>query len=126
MVPGSLACGSAVFAAMTTFAPSLAARRAMALPIPRLAPEMKRVLPLSELTARAYRACGALSTFGDGLRRLRGLPLRPPLDGPGAPLSTLSKRSTAEQALRDHNLRGLKAIVTGANSGIGTETARVL
>src|SRR6478736_5947374 len=32
---------------MTTLAPSRAARKAMALPIPRLAPVMKRVLPLS-------------------------------------------------------------------------------
>src|ERR1700687_1539104 len=46
MVPGSLGGGSAVFAAMTTLAPSAAARRAMALPMPRLAPVMNRVLPL--------------------------------------------------------------------------------
>ena len=45
MVPGSLGCGSAVFAAMATFAPSCAARKAIALPIPRLAPVMKRVFP---------------------------------------------------------------------------------
>ena len=41
-------------------------------------------------------------------------------------MTTLGKRSTAEQALRGRNLKGKYAIVTGANSGLGTETARVL
>ncbi len=41
-------------------------------------------------------------------------------------MTTLGKRSTAEQALRGRNLKGKHAIVTGANSGLGTETARVL
>src|ERR1700722_9136851 len=47
IVPGSLGCASAVLAATTTFAPSRAARSPMALPIPRLAPVMKSVLPFS-------------------------------------------------------------------------------
>lgn len=38
MVPSSFGCGSAVFAATTMLAPSWAARRAMARPMPRLAP----------------------------------------------------------------------------------------
>jgi NAD(P)-dependent dehydrogenase (short-subunit alcohol dehydrogenase family) len=38
----------------------------------------------------------------------------------------LGPRSTAEQALGGASLAGKVAIVTGANSGIGTETARVL
>ena len=46
MVPASLGCGSAVLAAITTLAPSRAARRAMARPMPRLPPVMNRVLPL--------------------------------------------------------------------------------
>lgn len=50
IVPGSLGCGSAVLAAMTILAPSLAALRAIALPIPRLAPVMNRVQPASFLT----------------------------------------------------------------------------
>src|SRR3954452_6224901 len=45
MVPGSFGWGSVVFAAMTMFAPSRAARRAMALPMPRLAPVMNSVFP---------------------------------------------------------------------------------
>ena len=49
MVPGSFGCGSAVFAAITILAPSSAARRAMALPIPRLAPVMNKVRPASLL-----------------------------------------------------------------------------
>src|SRR5579864_3631646 len=52
MVPGSLGCGSVVFAAITTLAPSAAARRAMALPMPRLAPVMNRVLPLRSAMGR--------------------------------------------------------------------------
>ena len=49
MVPGSLGWGSAVLAATTTLAPSLAALRPMAFPMPRLAPVMYRVLPASLL-----------------------------------------------------------------------------
>jgi NAD(P)-dependent dehydrogenase (short-subunit alcohol dehydrogenase family) len=40
--------------------------------------------------------------------------------------SKLGARSTAEDALAARSLNGKIAIVTGANSGIGTETARVL
>src|ERR1700722_19843835 len=45
MVPGRCLCGSAVLAAMAMLAPSRAALSAMARPMPRLAPVMKRVLP---------------------------------------------------------------------------------
>src|SRR5438477_8428394 len=48
MVPSSFGWGSAVFAISATFAPSCAARSAIASPIPRLAPEMKSVFPSSE------------------------------------------------------------------------------
>lgn len=41
-------------------------------------------------------------------------------------MTTLSSKSTAEQALQGQSLAGRTAIVTGATSGIGTETARVL
>ena len=44
-MPDSFEFGSAVFAAIVMFAPSLAARRAIAKPIPLLAPLMKRVFP---------------------------------------------------------------------------------
>ena len=44
-MPGNLGWGSLVFAAMTIFAPSLAALLAIANPIPLLAPEIKSVLP---------------------------------------------------------------------------------
>lgn len=49
MVPGSLGCAWAVLAAITIFAPSLAAFKAIALPIPRLAPVIKIVFPASFL-----------------------------------------------------------------------------
>ena len=42
-MPGSLGWGSAVLAAMAILAPSRAALNAMALPMPLLAPVMKRV-----------------------------------------------------------------------------------
>src|SRR2546422_11543501 len=45
MVPGNFGCGAAVLAAITMLAPSRAARSPMALPIPRLAPEMNKVFP---------------------------------------------------------------------------------
>ena len=45
IVPGNLGCGSAVFAATIIFAPSCAARKAIALPMPRDAPDMNMVLP---------------------------------------------------------------------------------
>jgi NAD(P)-dependent dehydrogenase (short-subunit alcohol dehydrogenase family) len=48
-----------------------------------------------------------------------------PVKALAAPI-VLGKRSTAIQALRGQRLDGLTAIVTGANSGLGVETARAL
>ena len=48
-MPGSLGWGSAVLAAMTMLAPSWAHRKAIASPIPRLAPVMNTVLPANVL-----------------------------------------------------------------------------
>src|SRR5436309_15989903 len=42
-----------VLAAMTMLAPSCAARRPIALPMPRLAPVMNRVFPFSEAASRS-------------------------------------------------------------------------
>src|SRR3990170_3400725 len=50
MVPGSFGCGSVVLAATATLAPSRAARSAIARPMPREAPLMKRVLPFRLMT----------------------------------------------------------------------------
>ena len=47
IVPGSFGCGSTVFASTATLAPSRAARRAIARPMPRLAPVMSIVRPAS-------------------------------------------------------------------------------
>ena len=41
-------------------------------------------------------------------------------------MSKLGKRSTAEEALQGQSLKGRTAIVTGASSGLGVETTRVL
>ena len=46
IVPGSFGFGCSVFATTATFAPSCAARFAIARPMPREAPVMKRVFPL--------------------------------------------------------------------------------
>src|SRR6185437_13211841 len=51
MVPSSFGLGSDVLAAMATLAPSFAARLAIANPMPRLAPVMKRVLPFNDAIA---------------------------------------------------------------------------
>ena len=50
-VPSSVGCGSAVLAISATLAPSRAARSAMARPMPRLPPEMNKVLPASVINA---------------------------------------------------------------------------
>ena len=52
MVPGSVGCGSAVLAAMTMLAPSWAALRAMAFPMPLLAPVTNSVQPANLLGGR--------------------------------------------------------------------------
>src|SRR5437588_337249 len=49
MVPSSFGCGVAVLAAMAMLAPSRAARSAIASPMPRDAPVMNSVLPLSDM-----------------------------------------------------------------------------
>lgn len=41
-------------------------------------------------------------------------------------MSNFGKRTTAEEALQGQSLKGKTAIVTGASSGLGIETARVL
>src|SRR5262249_61979775 len=51
MVPLSFGCGSTVFAAMAIFAPSAAALRAIARPIPREPPVMNRGLPFNDIGA---------------------------------------------------------------------------
>src|ERR1700761_5066482 len=60
MVPGRCLCGSAVLAAMATLAPSRAARRAIARPMPRLAPVTNRVLPARLPGSRIARSSGGL------------------------------------------------------------------
>ncbi len=47
-VPGNFGCGSLVFATTAIFAPSRAALKAIAFPIPLLAPVMKSVFPFND------------------------------------------------------------------------------
>src|SRR5688572_24664215 len=49
IVPGSFGCGVSVLAATAMLAPSRAARNAIASPMPREAPVMNSVLPLSDM-----------------------------------------------------------------------------
>src|SRR5215469_2710021 len=70
MVPGNFGCGCVVLAAMAMLAPSRAARSAIALPIPRLAPVMNRVfprklatVPLGDKELRAVLGLGVIANF---------------------------------------------------------------
>src|SRR6185437_9589925 len=49
IVPFSFGCGSAVFAAIATLAPSRAARNAIERPMPRLPPDTNIVLPFRDV-----------------------------------------------------------------------------
>ena len=49
IVPSSFGCGAAVLAAMAILAPSRAARSAIERPMPREAPVMNKVRPLSDV-----------------------------------------------------------------------------
>src|SRR5665213_3644700 len=82
MVPGRCRCGSAVLAATTMLAPSLAARSAMARPMPRLAPVMNRVLP-DRLTSDHLSEIGGalLDEGGEGLASFGRTQLRREVDG---------------------------------------------
>lgn len=64
MVPGNFGCGSAVLAAITMLAPSLAAFMAIALPIPRLPPVMNKVNPDSFLNNKTF-LIQSLNTISD-------------------------------------------------------------
>ncbi len=66
IVPLSLGCGSAVLAAIAMLAPSRAARSAMASPMPREAPVMKSVFPLSDMVFRYPRGGEAAIVFASG------------------------------------------------------------
>src|SRR3990172_13394723 len=75
MVRGRLGWGSVVFAAITALAPSRAARRAIAFPIPRLAPETSRVRPARERPNTVGTSKGPLQLRGrphGGRSRVRG------------------------------------------------------
>src|ERR1700738_3524986 len=66
MVPGSLGLTSAVLAAIATFAPSRATRLAISRPMPREAPVMNSVLPLSvDISVSPVVARPQLSTYLD-------------------------------------------------------------
>src|SRR6266436_7980595 len=69
MVPGNLGCGLSVLAAITTLAPSRAARNAIARPMPRDAPVMNRVRLLSVMIPQSFRSGSGKDAFS-GERRV--------------------------------------------------------
>src|SRR5258708_4107680 len=79
MVPGSFGCASVVLAAITTLAPSRAARSAIARPMPREPPVMKSVLPLrSAIAVSSPGAAEEASGFrGESEAPTSPCPLRP-------------------------------------------------
>src|SRR5450432_623717 len=82
MVPGSLGCGVSVLPIAAMFAPSRAALSAMARPIPRLAPVMKRVLDARGVAIRRIIVAG-LSRKKGARRKASGL-VRPVASAPAA------------------------------------------
>src|SRR3981189_2505568 len=89
MVPLSFGCGSAVFAAIATLAPSRAARNAIASPMPRLPPDTNSVLPLSDVIVPPSR----------------GLPPIALVLLPGCLGATGTRVGGAEQSIRRHGDR---------------------
>ena len=75
-VPSSLGCGWSVLATIATLAPSRAARSAIARPMPRLAPVMNSVLPLSPAIARAYPVFAAEPDVSQRTKR-KGIVTKP-------------------------------------------------
>src|SRR5262249_53609106 len=69
IVPGSLGCGLSVLAAITMLAPSRAARNAIARPMPRDAPVINKVRPLSVMIPQSFRSGSAKDDFS-GERRV--------------------------------------------------------
>lgn len=69
----------------------------------------------------AHAAAGAAAASVGGCGRDE-----PPARPPGVPLGPFGPEATAEEVTAGLDLRGQTALVTGSNSGIGFETARVL
>ena len=72
------------------------------------------------IAAAGAAAAGSIVVAGCG--RKDDAAARPP----GVPLSTFDRHSTAEQVTAGIDLAGRTALVTGATSGLGLETMRVL
>src|ERR1700704_506146 len=120
MVPLSFGCGSAVFAAIATLAPSRAARNAIASPMPRLPPDTNSVLPLSDvivppsrcfppLLPRRFRATGTrIGGAEQSIWRYRdriGRGLAERLEHPMAPGAQGGQRLLGKTALDPHLVR---------------------
>lgn len=85
-------------------------------------------VPMALTRRKFVLAAGATAVVGSGVyfwqrgRRTRIPPVRPP----GAPIGPFGRDSTAEEVTLGLDLRGQTMLVTGATSGLGLETMRVL
>ena len=116
MVPGSLGCGVSVLAATAMLAPSRAARKAIASPMPREAPVMNSVLPLSDMVRPPCpRAAGC---------RYRTLPGT--LPGLRMPFGSSMRLNAAHQVERDRVLHARQEVaLEHADAVLGRDRAAV-
>src|ERR1700726_5114318 len=104
MVPCNFGCGSAVFAAMAILAPSRAARSAIASPMPREAPVMKRVFPANDIAASLL----ARQKRGERRARFVGLQAVLEMHHLGIDLPHHSVKMAAQQPARHRDGAGRK------------------
>ena len=78
------------------------------------------------VSRRQLLAGGTALAAGTGLAACSGGEEEPIVRPEGVPLGPYGGDSTAEQVVEGINLTGRTALVTGANSGLGYETMRVL
>lgn len=76
---------------------------------------------MSVISRRTVLATAALAPLAGAADAADG-----PAPVPGAPRSAFDKTSTAEEVTAEMDLSGKTVLITGCNSGLGLETARVL
>src|SRR5437016_3371234 len=106
MVPSSFGWGASVLAAIAMLAPSRAARSAIASPMPREAPVMNRVFPLSVAMGKYPSACK---------RRFGGIDALGAVDHGALEASGADRQVLGEEARGRDPARGVRH-GTGADS----------
>ena len=82
--------------------------------------------PDKPINRRQLLVGGTVLAAGTTLAACSGGEDKPIVRPEGVPLGPYGADSTAEQVVEGINLTGKTALVTGANSGLGYETMRVL